>query len=128
MGEQNIYDNQVFFDGYKKLRENPGAANVLVEKPALFSLCPSFVDKDVLDLGCGYGENCKEIAELGANKVVGIDISVKMLEVAEKENKRGNISFVRLSMNRLFELTSKFDIVLSSLAVHLIRARKSLRK
>ena len=33
---QNIYDNQVFFEGYQKLRENPYSANNLEEKPALF--------------------------------------------------------------------------------------------
>ena len=40
-----IYDDQVFFDGYKKLSENPAAANVIVEKPALFSLCHDFTGK-----------------------------------------------------------------------------------
>jgi hypothetical protein len=54
MNEQNIYDNETFFDGYRKLRDKPNAANVIVEKPALFSLCPNFTDKTVLDLGCGY--------------------------------------------------------------------------
>ena len=38
MREQNIYDDPSFFDGYQKLRQNPSAANDLVEKPALFSL------------------------------------------------------------------------------------------
>ncbi len=33
MGEHNIYDNQEHFDGYKKLRANPLAANYVVEKP-----------------------------------------------------------------------------------------------
>lgn len=51
--DQNIYDNPEFFDGYQRLRESPSAANSLVEKPALFSLCPDFTGKTVLDLGCG---------------------------------------------------------------------------
>ncbi|MEG1772762.1 MAG: hypothetical protein RRY79_06120 [Clostridia bacterium] len=29
MSSQNIYDNQTFFDGYKKLRENSYSANNL---------------------------------------------------------------------------------------------------
>ena len=120
LNEQNIYDNQTFFDGYKKLRENPSAANVIIEKPALFSLCPSFVDKDVLDLGCGFGENCKELAQVGASHVVGVDISKRMLEIADKETQCENVSFLRMSMNDLSKLTLKFDIVLSSLAVHYI--------
>ena len=31
---QNIFDNPVFFDGYKKLRKNPDNGNLLLEKPA----------------------------------------------------------------------------------------------
>ncbi len=59
MREQNIYDDPSFFDGYQKLRQNPSAANDLVEKPALFSLLPDVAGKAVVDLGCGYGENCR---------------------------------------------------------------------
>ena len=33
---QNIFDNQEFFDGYKKIRNNRYSANNLEEKPALF--------------------------------------------------------------------------------------------
>ena len=120
MSDQNIYDNKTFFDGYKKLRDNPGSANIIVEKPAIFSLCPSFSGTTVLDLGCGYGENCKEFSTLGAKSVVGIDISKNMLEVAERENKLDNISFINMSINDLAELEQKFDVVLSSLAVHYI--------
>ena len=62
MREQNIYDDPSFFDGYQKLRQNPSAANDLVEKPALFSLLPDVAGKAVVDLGCGYGENCRGIS------------------------------------------------------------------
>ena len=68
---QNIYDNQEFFDGYKKLRDNQYSANNLEEKPALFSLAPDLQGKAVLDLGCGYGENCAEFKALGAATVLG---------------------------------------------------------
>ena len=40
MAKQNIYDNETFFEGYKKLRDNEINANNLFEKPALFSLLP----------------------------------------------------------------------------------------
>lgn len=80
--QQNIYDDQTFFDEYKKLRENSDSANNLIEKPALFNLCPDLNGKKVLDLGCGYGENCDKFKSMGALKVTGVDISEKMLEVA----------------------------------------------
>ena len=38
---QNIYDNEVFFDGYSRLRQRAGNANTLFEIPALMSLLSS---------------------------------------------------------------------------------------
>jgi SAM-dependent methyltransferase len=75
MSRQNIYDEQSFYNGYRRLRDNPASANLLVEKPALFSLLPPLEGKAVLDLGCGFGENCAEFARQGAANVLGIDIS-----------------------------------------------------
>lgn len=83
MHDQNIYDNEIFFEGYQKLRDQPSAANYLVEKPALFSLCPDLSGKRVLDLGCGYGENCREFLNLGVSHVTGLDLSEKMLQIAK---------------------------------------------
>lgn len=121
MAEQNIYDNQDFFDGYKELRENPFSANIIVEKPALFSLCHNLKDKKIIDLGCGYGENCKSFIEMGARHVTGIDISKKMLDVAKTENSHENIKYINMSMSDLHELKSSFDVVLSSLAFHYVK-------
>jgi GrpB-like predicted nucleotidyltransferase (UPF0157 family)/ubiquinone/menaquinone biosynthesis C-methylase UbiE len=115
---QNIYDNQTFFDGYKKLRENPDNANLLEEKPALFSLAPDLTGLSVLDLGCGYGENCAEFLRLGAAKVVGIDISAKMLEVAKRET--SGVEYIHADMSDLSVIEGNFDVVFSSLAIHYI--------
>ena len=72
MSNQNIYDNQIFFDGYKKLRSNPSAANDIVEKPALFSLSPNLQNKSILDIGCGYGENCVEFIKWELQALLGL--------------------------------------------------------
>ena len=53
MAKQNIYDNETFFEGYKKIRDNEANANNLFEIPALFSMMPDLTGKRVLDLGCG---------------------------------------------------------------------------
>ena len=120
MSDQNIYDNQEFFDGYKKLRSNSSAANNVIEKPALFSLAPNMRNKTVLDIGCGYGENCIEFLKLGSLSVTGLDISTKMLEIAQTENSSSKIKYINKSMTHLCELTEKYDVVFSSLAVHYI--------
>ena len=120
MAQQNIYDNEQFFEGYKKIRDNEVNANNLFEIPALFSMMPDLKGKRVLDLGCGFGEHCKQFIEQGAQKVVGIDISEKMLAVAQKENANPNISYINMSMENIGELDEKFDVVVSSLAFHYV--------
>ena len=122
MLQQNIYDNNIFFEGYQKLRKNQNNANNVFEGPALFSLLTDLKDKTVLDLGCGVGGHCLEFVNGGAKKVVGIDISKKMLEVAQKENYHQKISYLNLPMENLSSLNERFDLVVSSLAIHYVKA------
>jgi len=126
MSKQNIFDNETFFEGYKKLREREVNANVLFEIPALFSLLPDMTGKEVLDLGCGFGEHCMAFVEKGASKVVGIDISEKMLEVAREENSDPAITYLNMPMEDLGGLDGMFDVVISSLAFHYVEDFKSL--
>lgn len=120
MSDQNIYDNQTFFIGYQNIRKNPLSANNVIEKPTLFSLCPDFNGKKVLDLGCGYGANCLKFALQGATKVVGVDISQNMIEVANAENKNDKITFIEMSMSDLSTIHETFDLIISSLAFHYV--------
>ena len=39
---------------------------------------------ELLDVGCGSGRYCIEMAKAGAKEVVGVDISPKMLEIAKQ--------------------------------------------
>ncbi len=73
MNRQNIYDDNVFFESYKKLRSGVNA-NEIVEIPALFEMLPPLSGLRILDLGCGYGEHCVKYIGMGADEVVGIDI------------------------------------------------------
>lgn len=121
MAQQNIYDNETFFEGYKKIRENEVNANNLFEIPALFSMMPNLKDKIILDLGCGFGEHCKRFVESGAKKVIGIDISEKMLEIAKQENADSKITYINMPMENIWQLNEKFDVVVSSLAFHYVQ-------
>lgn len=120
MAKQNIYDNEIFFEGYKKIRENEANANNVFEIPALFSLLPDLNGKSVLDLGCGFGEHCKGFIQSGAAKVVGVDISAKMLEVAREENSDPRITYLNMAMEDIGSLEEHFDVVVSSLAFHYV--------
>ncbi len=118
---QNIYDNESFFDKYMKLRSNKYCANDLEEKPELYAMLPNLDGKKVLDLGCGYGDDCRYYRESGAERVVGIDISQRMIAEAEKRNRDKGITFINLDVADLNRIEEKFDIIVSSLAMHYVR-------
>ncbi len=118
--EQNFFDIDEVFDGYSQLRDSDTNCNVLMEQPEMMRLLPDVRGKFVLDLGCGYGHNCAHFSDDGAACVVGIDISQKMLAVAEQENSRPNIDYINLSMTEISSLSESFDLVYSSLAFHYI--------
>ena len=126
--KQNIYDNPEFFEGYKKVRENENSANNIEEKPALFKMLPDLRGKSVLDLGCGYGENCKTFSQIGASSIIGIDISKRMLEVANNENQADNIIYKNMCIEDISCIKDKFDVVVSSLAVHYVSDFDKLAK
>lgn len=123
---QNIYDNDVFFKKYRELRNKKYNYNTLIEQPAIKALLPDLKGKAVLDLGCGYGENCIDFIKRGASAVVGVDISYKMLEVARKDNPSELVQYMLLDMNEIGSLTQKFDLVFSSLAFHYVKDFKKL--
>ncbi|MGN0634987.1 MAG: class I SAM-dependent methyltransferase, partial [Acutalibacteraceae bacterium] len=115
MSNQNIFDNEIFFKGYKALRDNEINSNDLLEQPAMTKLLPDLNGKSVLDLGCGYGHNCIDFVHRGAKKVVGVDISEKMLSVAKSESARPEIEYLNISMTDISKLGEKFDLIYSSL-------------
>lgn len=128
MSKQNIFDNDVFFNGYKALRDNENNYNDLLEQPAMAKLLPDLNGKSVLDLGCGYGHNCIDFVNRGADKVIGIDISEKMLAVAKEESAHSKIEYRNMSMTDISELGETFDFIYSSLAFHYVKDFNSFAK
>ena len=120
--EQNIYDNEEFFTGYQEMRnKSTTSANELIEIPQLFELIGNVEGKTILDLGCGAGGHDRKLIELGAKNVLGIDISTKMIKVAEKNKNSEKIEYKVMSMNDIDKLNQKFDLVISSLAIHYVK-------
>lgn len=124
--KQNIYDNPVFFEKYNSLRNSGVTYNDFVEQPAMKSLIPTLHGKLILDLGCGAGHLARYCIENGAARVLGVDISRNMIDQANIENKHEKIDYICMPIEDL-ELTDyKFDIIISSLAVHYIEDYSAL--
>lgn len=117
---QNIYDNDTFFNEYIALRETDNNYNNLLEQPAMMNLLPDLMGKTVLDLGCGFGADCNYFAENGAEKVIGVDISENMINLAKEINSDEKIEYINMSMSEISSLKDTFDLVYSSLAFHYV--------
>lgn len=117
---QNIFDNKQFFSGYQALRGREQNSNDLIIDPALAALLPDLSGKTVLDLGCGDGKHCADFILRGAKSVVGLDISEKMLQIAQAQNANDAIRYLKMSMTDIAELQEGFDFIYSNMAFHYI--------
>ncbi|MBO5286599.1 MAG: class I SAM-dependent methyltransferase [Clostridia bacterium] len=125
---KNIYDNEEFFNGYSEIRKSENSHNELIEQPAMRELLPNPDGMCILDLGCGYGQNCFEFVKNGAKRVVGVDLSGKMLDVARKESSHPSIEYYQMDMADIDRIEGQFDLVYSSLAFHYVEDFNGLIK
>ncbi|SDF20279.1 class I SAM-dependent methyltransferase [Sporomusa acidovorans] len=125
--KQNIYDNDIFYQAYLDLRLNSTGLNDVLEIPAFRSLLPeNLTGMRILDLGCGFGQACSRYASQGAAKVIGVDISKKMISRAKQIYRHENIEYVCLPIEDIGFPREEFDLVLSSLAFHYIADLKNV--
>lgn len=115
---QNIYDDGEFFAGYSRLRRSVDGLDGAPEWPALHSLLPDLRGSGVLDLGCGFGWFCRWARQHGAARVLGIDVSERMLAHARATTQDPAITYRRADMEDLELAAGSFDLAYSSLALH----------
>jgi len=75
------------------------------------------INKSVLDVATGTGSLAIDLSK-SAEKVVGIDLSSKMLDVAEKKRKNDNLSFLLMDASCMKFNDEEFDLVTISLGLH----------
>lgn len=118
----DIYDNEEFFKKYSQMDRSKKGLSGAGEWSTLKKLLPEFTNKDVLDLGCGYGWHDRYAIENGAKAVIGVDLSEKMLNVAKKKTESNKITYLLDDISKINFKNNQFDIVLSSLAIHYVES------
>jgi SAM-dependent methyltransferase len=120
-----LKDKPIAFDAYEQLADAYAARidtkpyNAYLERPATLSLLPAVKGKRVLDAGCGPGVYSEWLVRCGA-KVVAVDASPRMVELAKK--RLGNVD-VRLHDLRApldFLKDASVDLVLAPLVMDYI--------
>lgn len=116
----NQYDKPEFFAEYAKMsRSRQGLAGA-GEWHQLEPLFPQLKGKRVLDLGCGYGWHCKYAADHGAESVLGIDRSERMIAEAKERNSADCIEYRVCGIRDFDYPEDSFDLVISNLVLHYI--------
>lgn len=128
MINNNFYDSDGLFKEFTSIREKKINFNDLIETPILFSMLPDLKNKTVLDIGCGMGQHVKAYAEKGAKSVLGIDISEKLLAIAEEKFNGKNIEYLKKSFEDLDSINEQFDVVTSSLVFDYVQDFNRLMK
>jgi ubiquinone/menaquinone biosynthesis C-methylase UbiE len=126
VSRQNIYDDPAFFTAYQEMRDAESGINAAIEQPALRALLPDVTGRSVLDLGCGDGQLCRELAALGAAQVVGVDPSARMLALARERTDSPAVTYRQAFAEDVAVEDAGFDLVVSSLALHYVADLGSL--
>ena len=96
--------------------QNRSAYDIKIEKIKTF-LTPEQV---VLDIGCGTGTQCGDLSG-NVKQVTGIDISSKLLAIAEQrmaERKLDNVEFIHTSLFDERFQPGSFDVVMAFYVLH----------
>lgn len=117
---QNIYDDPAFLAGYSALERFGAGWGRAVELGDLLSLLPAVGGRRVLDLGCGAGQLAHHLATRGAAEVTAIDVSARMLELAQAQWSHPRVTYRRQSIEDAAFPAAGLDLVVSSLALHYV--------
>ncbi|ARV62594.1 SAM-dependent methyltransferase [Nostocales cyanobacterium HT-58-2] len=112
---------------YKKSKQLPFRLHI--EAYTYFHLLGNLVGKSILDLACGEGFYTRQFKLQGAARVIGVDISEKMIELARQEETREpqDIEYI---LGDVFELGNigSFDLVVASYLLNYAQTREQLLK
>ena len=111
---------------YKQSKELPFRLHI--ETYTYFHLLGELADKSILDLGCGEGFYTRKFRRKGAARVVGVDISEKMIELARLQEARVplGIEYIVRDVIELGEIGS-FDLVVASYLLNYAQTKEQLR-
>ena len=97
-----------------KIRLDP----MFSELPRIFEFSRQL--RTILDIGCGTGTQCGDLAG-NVKQVTGIDISGKLLAIAEQrkaERKLDNVEFIKTSLYDERFKADSFDVVMAFYVLH----------
>ncbi|WP_191485578.1 class I SAM-dependent methyltransferase [Pseudomonas sp. FEN] len=105
------------------------ASQRAVETATFFHMVGDVKNKSVLDLACGFGYFGRELYHQGASKVVGVDISAAMIELARKESAR-NKEAIEYHVSNVCDMgvLGQFDLITAAWLFNYAQSPRELDK
>ena len=83
--------------------------------------------QSVLDLACGEGHCCRVLKQRGARKVVGVDISVEMINLARQQEVQDSLGIDYVCQDALkLGKIGEFDLVVASFLLNYAKTKQEL--
>jgi SAM-dependent methyltransferase len=98
-----------------------------IECFTLFKLIGELAGEDVLDLACGEGYYTRQLKERGAARVVGVDLSAGMIELARKREAEQTLGIeYRVGDAKNLRFAERFDLVVAGYLLNYAASREEL--
>jgi len=82
----------------------------------------------ILEIGCGTGQLIKEISAENKNiSYFGIDVAENMIEIAKNDNKRNNVKFEAIAIEK-YKTKETFDLIICTHAFPYFPAKEQMMK
>jgi len=118
-------DYNLIASQYKQAKRQPW--RMYVEHFTLFELLGDLRGKTVLDLACGEGFFTRYLKQAGASRVVGVDLSSAMVELARQEELRNPLSVeYHVGDVKTLCLGERFDVVAAAYLLNYASSREEL--
>ncbi|MCW3464360.1 class I SAM-dependent methyltransferase [Chitinophaga nivalis] len=119
--KQNIYDDPVFFEKYKDLRDNDKGINEWIEQPVMRQLMKIPAGAHVLDIGCGLGHQISYLLQQSPASIIGVDIAEKMLAEVARRIQHPTVELICSAIEDYPIRENHFDLIVSSMTLHYVQ-------
>ena len=110
---------------YKRSKQTPW--RTYIEQYTLLQLLGDLRGKSVLDLACGEGFYSRIFRRMGASRVVGVDLSSRMIELARASEEEFSLGVeYRVGDATAFESQEAFDIVTAAYLLNYANTQEML--
>lgn len=121
MQTEKIYND----NAEKWLRLQPSSLSDFTARPFVFDACGELDARSVLDLGCGEGYCARELKRRGAGDYLGVDLSSKMIEAAQAQEKKDQYGIEYHTCNVVeFNPRRPFDLCIAVFLFNYLRVEE----